>query len=694
MRILILLTFGLLFNLSAQTQDTISVATFCHSYGDSIAVRWQPYSTRGWNIGKKFGYKLIRLAYNNGDLKETKELGTFKFLSKSDWKPLLENNPYAEVPYGAAYEYASPITNLNNINNVLAKNKEEENIFIFNMLYANFNFEVAKAMGLGYMDKDLKRGYRYQYKIEYVNSQSFKQKTPIIAELAGYSINTLPKIDSLTIQTEDSIATLRWNFIDFEKKYVAYFIERSSDGGKQFYQVNKTPFIPFVDDNYGDPNTRYIYFKDDSLANNITYHYQIRGLSYFGDLGPPSNIVMGTPKPAPIQVEPIITDVWEDDKNNFKIDWFIDSAYLDQIEYFEVYKSDGRSNPHEKIENSKVYPDGELSFIDTNPNEVNFYKVKAIDINGHEVSSISVLGQLQDNTPPSPPTGIQGSCDTNGIVTILWSKNDEPDLSGYYVYYSNTENGDYTILTRNGGIRDSFYQDTVGLNFASERSFYKTVAYDFRGNQSDFSETVFIKLPDLSPPVKPVFKRHKTQLGQLFLEWTNSSSYDISENILERKIKDSLDWIPIVIDSTRGTTVSFLDTTVSFNHMYEYRIHAIDDDQLSNFSDTLALQPLDDKKRNFISNLNLLHQKEKQEIILNWVLNVDNNKVKKISIFRGEEQRKIIPYKTIYKFPQKTDSIEFIDKEILQKINYQYKVVVRFKDGTFSASEIKTITTE
>ena len=689
-----LLIFGFLFNYSALTQDTINVATFCHSYGDSIAVRWQPYNTTGWNIGKKHGYKLTRYAYSNGDLLETKEIGTFKFLPKSDWTYLLENNPYAKVPYDAAYNYQSPIENLNNINNVLSKNKEEENILIFNLLYANFNFEVATAMGLGYMDKDIKLGFRYQYKIEYVNSQSFNQTSTIIAELAKFPITPLPKIDSLKVQTEDSLATLRWNFLDFEEKYVAYFIERSTDGGTNFSRVNQTPFIPLVDDNYGDPNTRYIYFNDDSLANNITYHYQIRGLSYFGDLGPPSNIVIGTPKPGPIQATPIITDVWEDDNGAFKINWFFDPNYLEQVKYFEVEKSNSRTTTHEIIKNSKVYPGQELVFIDTEPNEINFYKIKVVDINDHEIYSIAVLGQLQDKTPPDPPTGIQGTCDSNGVVTILWSKNQESDLSGYYVYYSNTENGDYSILTRTGGVRDSFYQDTVGLNFASERSFYKTVAYDFRGNQSDFSETVSVKLPDNSPPVKPVFKRHKAQLGRLFLEWTNSSSYDISENILERRIKDSLEWTAIVIDSTRGTTVSFLDTTVSFIHTYEYRVQAIDDDKLSNYSDTLTLQPLDNRKRNFLSNLSLFYEKEKKYIRLSWDVEVENKQIKKISIFRGEEDSLIIPFKTIYDFPKKEDAIEFLDKEISQKKVYQYKIVVRFKDGTFTASEIKNIKTE
>ena len=692
MRIIMLLIFGLLINYSAMTQDTISVATFCHSYGNSIAVRWQPYRTTGWNLGKKYGYKLTRLAYANGDLMETKELGRFKFLPKSDWSDLLINNPYASVPYEAAYDYVSPITDLSNINNVLYKNKEEENILIFNLLYANFNFEVATAMGLGYMDKDLKNGFRYEYKVEYVNSQSYKQTTPIVANLAKYPISYLPKIDSLAIQTEDSLATLRWNFIDFEEKYVAYFIERSLDGGNTFQQVNKTPFVPLVDDNYGDPNTRYIYFNDDSLANNITYHYRIRGLSYFGDSGPPSNMVTGTPKPAPIQAKPIITDVWEDDNGHFKVSWFFDPNYLSRVKYFEVQKSNSRSTSHEVIKNSSVYPEQDLVFVDSFPSEINFYKIKAIDNNDHEIYSIAVLGQLQDKTPPSPPTGIQGTCDSNNIVTILWTKNKEPDLAGYYVYYSNTENGDYSILTQSGGLRDSFFQDTISLDFASERSFYKVVAHDFRGNQSDFSRTIFVKLPDNWPPVKPVFKRHRTQIGQLFLEWTNSSSYDISRNILERRILDSLNWMPIVIDSTRGTTVSFLDTMVNFNNTYEYRIQAIDDDSLFVFSDTLALKPLDDRKRNLISDFEVIFKKDKQQIHLSWKLNVVPDQIKKISIFRGAEGSLIIPYKTRYTFLEETDFEEFMDKEIQPNKAYQYKILVRFKDGTFATSEIKNST--
>ena len=694
MRIICLLIFSLLLFSGALAQDTISVSTFCYSYGDSIAVRWQPYNKTGWMIGKANGYKLTRFTYQEGKLVKTENLGIFNFLPKARWKNLLATNPYAAVPYKAAYEYKSPITNLNNINNVLSKNKEEENIFIFNLFYASFNFEVATAMGLGYMDRDIKRGDRYQYKIEYVNPESYVQTHPVVAEVAAYSKSKLPVIDSLAIETEDSRATLRWNFIDYEEKYNAYFIERSEDEGKNFTQMNTTPFIPLVDDIYGDPDTRYIYFNDDSLTNNITYHYRIRGISSFGDVGPPSNIVAGTPKTDPISAEPIITDVWENEEGHFKVSWFFNPTYLDQVEYFEVLKSDGRSSPHQKIKNSKIFPNQPLTFTDTSPNKINFYKIKAMDIHQNEIYSISVLGQLQDKSPPNPPVAIQGSCDTNGVVTIFWSNNQEADLAGYYVYSANIEEGDYSMLTRTGGVQDSVYLDTVGLNHPSERNFYKVVAYDFRGNQSDFSEAILIKLPDRWPPVKPVFKRHKTQIDQLFLEWTNSSSYDIAKNILQRRIKDSLIWTPLVIDPSRGTTVSFLDSTVTFKHEYEYRIQAMDDDSLVSFSDTLVLKPLDSRERDHLSSFYLNFDKEKRQIRLSWGLDIAASQIKKISIFRGEEEELMVPYKTLYDFPTESNSREFYDKEIKAQKRYQYKLVIRYKNGTFSSSNIKNILTE
>ena len=99
MKIIFLLISGLLFTSLAMTQDTISVATFCHTYGDSIAVRWQPDGKIGWELGKKHGYKLTRLAYNNEKLIETKSLGVFTFLPKSKWGYLLERNPYACLLY-------------------------------------------------------------------------------------------------------------------------------------------------------------------------------------------------------------------------------------------------------------------------------------------------------------------------------------------------------------------------------------------------------------------------------------------------------------------------------------------------------------------------------------------------------------------------------------------------------------------
>jgi hypothetical protein len=92
------------------------------------------------------------------------------------------------------------------------------------------------------------------------------------------------------------------------------------------------------------------------------------------------------------------------------------------------------------------------------------------------------------DAPPFPPDGVF-SVTGDGVVTIFWNPNQEPDLAGYRVYRGLQEFGQYDFLAEVSA-STTFYDDTDVVN--GDTWFYAVTAFDAAGHDSELSrETVF-----------------------------------------------------------------------------------------------------------------------------------------------------------------------------------------------------------
>lgn len=93
------------------------------------------------------------------------------------------------------------------------------------------------------------------------------------------------------------------------------------------------------------------------------------------------------------------------------------------------------------------------------------------------------------DAPPFPPDGVF-SVTGDGVVTLFWNPNQEPDLAGYSVWRGNQDpDGPYFHLADVGSNTTS-YDDFDVVN--GETWFYAVVAVDAAGHESNLSrETVF-----------------------------------------------------------------------------------------------------------------------------------------------------------------------------------------------------------
>ncbi len=85
-------------------------------------------------------------------------------------------------------------------------------------------------------------------------------------------------------------------------------------------------------------------------------------------------------------------------------------------------------------------------------------------------------------------------CNTaySAMATLSWNHDSEPNLAGFKVYYGKSS-GTYDLVIDVGNRFDY----TVNGLTEGETYFFAATAYDFSGNESDFSNEVIYGVPEV-----------------------------------------------------------------------------------------------------------------------------------------------------------------------------------------------------
>lgn len=112
------------------------------------------------------------------------------------------------------------------------------------------------------------------------------------------------------------------------------------------------------------------------------------------------------------------------------------------------------------------------------------FMVAALLIGGCKSEVVEV-----DRTPPFAPRGIATQTG-DGVVTVSWFRNSEPDVASYKVYVNDTYNGTYTLIGQTTGLS---FDDDNALNGVTW--YYAVSAVDEAGNESELSTDVAYDTP-------------------------------------------------------------------------------------------------------------------------------------------------------------------------------------------------------
>jgi hypothetical protein len=174
---------------------------------------------------------------------------------------------------------------------------------------------------------------------------------------------------------------------------------------------------------------------------------------------------------------------------------------------------------------------------------------------------------------------------------------------GYRVYVSNHDAGEFLQITTTW-VKDTVFHHPINLNNLGEQIYFKVKAIDNRENYSDASASVAVERPDIIPPSPPNITSFEAKMQGIDLAWLGSSSKDVVKHQLQRKAMHEASWEVIYDSSNDDFTNNYLDSDASYKYLYQYRLVAFDDADLSSSSKIMTIQPLDNGIRPEIQDVN------------------------------------------------------------------------------------------
>lgn len=653
-----------------------SVAVKVLSHRDSVSIRWAPTSYAVWVKGNKYGYKIERFLVSRNDKmtdvssRSILHEGVIKPLQEMEWLPVVKKDSvFAPVALQALWGETFELTSSFKTNVIQAYNKvrENESRFGFAMYCADRSIDVARALGVYYVDKRIRHDEKYIYRV-YINAP-----TPEAVDTAYVVVDPNSPSDLYIprkphgSQMGNSII-LSWESLGAD--YVGYHVERSYDGST-FIRLTKDLVIPFA-----SKGRMVGYYSDSITGNRDRYTYRIIGVTPFTNYGPYSDTVQiralkAIASPSDLDVK--ITSKGQQVLLTWKYD-----GKTKNLSHFTIIRSPSATGEYEVV--GLNIPSSQRQWVDTKPFSSGYYKVAAISKLGAKGESLEIFAQLTDDTPPNPPAGLVGTVDTLGIVSLKWTPSSEKDLMGYRVFRANSVKGEYVQLSK-AILKHNSFTDTITIKTLTKNVYYKLAAVDKRYNSSGFSVAYVLKRPDIVPPAPPIVTSAKCTGTGVLISWLNSPSSDVKSNNLYRIQGNDTSLL------VKSVGISSIEDTLSLKTIGELKYYMVAVDSAGNISTSSNMVIARSKgvfksDEKIILKGTVINGGDGPFVLLEW--NLPRN-AERILLYKSVNKGKLSIYKTLLN--EKT----YVDKNVKQGSNNQYLIRIELINGNFFTSELTNI---
>jgi fibronectin type 3 domain-containing protein len=664
----------------AQTESNATIKVIALIKKDTVVLRWAPTTPLAWEIGNQYGYVVKRYTVTKDGLVDTVNnpvesvltVNPVKPLPLNNWETLAKADNYAAIAaqalYGNSFVVSAPSNSTVQFYN---QSQEKESRYSFALLAADHSAGTAQALGLRFVDTNLNKKEKYVYRVTVAHTHPQYKIAAGTLFVDPEKQTKLPAPEDLKSEFGDQSVSLSWKSFYLQDIYVSYKVERSDDEGKTFKPANDQIFINTRNNENIPERTFYV----DSLPQNYkVYFYRVRGLTPFGETGPPSEAIkgvgLGSSKGAIAVIE--LAHEYSDGSGAY-IQWRFPKDMRSTLNGFYVAKAKSAKGPFVNITENILAATADI-YIDKKPDAVNYYVVKAVSKDGSITTSFPALLQLDDAIPPAVPAGLNGVISPNGLVTINWTANSEPDLTGYKVFKANSLDEEFVQVTKEI-IRSNQFTDSINLNTLTKNVFFKVIALDNRFNASEYSTALELQRPDIVAPASTQFSRVDPNNGSIYLEWLQGVDDDIqSYQLFRTEEKDTTFTLLATIEST-DSNLSYSDKAISPGVTYRYKLVVNDQAGLQSTSTFVNVTAIDYGVRPAITDIRTAVNRESREIKLQWTY-----KGTGITGFRIFKAIKGSPLR-IYKF---VPTNSFSDKSLIVNNKYIYSIIAVFENGAES----------
>lgn len=651
----------------AQQKSTSNIRTRAEIHSDRILLRWIPSDAKSWDLLNQYGVRLERLTVSrSGVVLDKPELKVLSERLKPEATDTLKRIA-AQYPMGAVIaqavfgeDFEVSLGN-NPISKAISLDEMRQQRYLFSLYAADLCFPMAKEIGWGWEDKDIKNGERYLYRITpLVPKGKYQIGQGSVFTIVGDTAKLIRPV-GLSARFSEAGAFLSWDYNTLSYLYSSYFIEKSEDG-KIFKPISDLPVtrIADVDKNPYAPIT-YL----DSIPEGETIYYRVVGVTPFGSKGAYSDIVSGIAYPA-LKAIPMITSSSFDRNGGADISWQFDGASQELIKGFNVLHSTddkdytiliGNLNPQQR------------NYHITNIGRHIYYKIEAEAKQGASTRSLPVLIQPVDSVPPGIPQGLSAQIDSLGAVHLSWKPNSDADIYGYRLYRGQTK-GEELIPITDLAIRETAYTDSINLDNLNNKVYYALTALDERYNQSDLSETIEVVKPNVIPPTSPVIVRWTAEEGRNIIEWAQDENPYLAGFIVVRTdVEDRTRLVARRVESP--ISMRYEDYDIESGKSYLYQVIAYTSNRLrSHLSNPIILK----SKMQGMDNDSIKFDLEAlpEGIAIKWDIHYKD--LMSVALYKLDDS------KTKYLYRENLPALgEFVDKEILQGKENEYILVVKAK---------------
>ncbi len=555
------------------------------------------------------------------------------------------------------------------------ENTNEGLIVLVLATYVIQNKALADATGTRYIDHNLINDKSYTYKV--VNAKTGKELVVSKPFVKG-NYKSTPPPDSLKIyQSGNKLIDFEWEAKPSE--FYGVNIYRAVNSQNAVKLNDKPILLSKIKNASGVESWPKVKYADDDLQLGNEYTYQVEVLDYFGNSGQLSDawIIDFKDIEPPPPTKGLFADIYD---KELTVDLKWENNEAKDLLAYNVYYSKENDSTANKLNDELIPIDSlHLKFEVDAPGKYNTW-VEAIDSAGNSSNSELYDFTILDKKPPEIPKNINYELKPKGKVVLNWQSEKSGDFMTYRVYRKESKAHHFVLITANDLDSNSF-TDNIDLS-VKNYFYYYVIAIDTLFNKSETSDTLVVKLPDITPPGKPFLKKVSIIDNKLNIFWKENKDDDLAGyNVYFFNDIDT-----VKLNSQLVVNQYYIDDEEHAETVLRYLITAVDSNgNESEFSNYYELEQLYKSMAdgNF-TKIKYKVNKQNKEVSINWRFKGKNQPMGFI-VYRAGDDNKFKAVSGLIKEKYYVDKIRKLG-------NYKYRLIALYSSGDKLNSEIKLIT--